>query len=204
MGPIGLKTKTVSVADFPVAKDYVETLRDVLSRLDYSLIDAMVEDLWQAYQEDRTVYFFGNGGSAALASHAVCDLSKGTIASGRRRLRAISLADNVATMTAWANDFSYQDIFAEPLAGLVRKGDRVFAISGSGNSMNVVRGLEVAREAGAKTLALTGFEGGRVRALADLCLIVPSNNMQYIEDAHLCSTHAIFTALRQRMSQRVE
>jgi D-sedoheptulose 7-phosphate isomerase len=196
-----LTAKTEPVAPFLAAKDYVETLRDILSRLNHGLIDRMVQDLWQCHQEDRTMYFFGNGGSAALASHAVCDLTKGTVAPGRKRLRAISLADNVATMTAWANDFSYQDIFAEPLASLVRKDDRVFAISGSGKSPNVVRGLEVAHQYGAKTLALTGFEGGRVRGLADLCLIVPSRNMQHIEDAHLCAMHAIFTALRQRISQ---
>ena len=196
-----MKAKTVYAAAFRAAKDYVESLREVLSRLDHAMIDRMVEDLWTAYQEDRTIFFFGNGGSAALASHLACDMGKGTIARSHRRFRAISLADNIPLMTAWANDFSYQDIFAEPLAGLVRKDDRVFAISGSGNSTNVVRGLQVARAAGAKTLALTGYEGGLVRGLADLCLIVPSNDMQHIEDAHLCSAHAIFTALRQRMEQ---
>jgi D-sedoheptulose 7-phosphate isomerase len=195
-----LKAKSAAPA-FPAAKDYVESIRDVLSRLDHAVLDRMVEDLWQACFEDRTIFFFGNGGSAALASHFACDLAKGTIAADRRRFRAISLADNIPMITAWANDASYHEIFAEPLAGLVRKDDRVFAISGSGNSMNVVRGLEVARQAGAKTLALTGCEGGKVRALADLCLVVPSSNMQNIEDAHLCSMHAIFTALRHRMAQ---
>ena len=196
-----MKIKTVLVQVPPATKDYVDSLRDVLSRLDHTIVDRMVEDLWTAYEEDRTIFFFGNGGSAALASHLACDVAKGTIAQGRRRFRAISLSENVPLMTAWANDFAYQDIFAEPLAGLVRKHDRVFAISGSGNSMNVIRGLEVAREAGARTLVLTGNDGGSVRELADLCLIVPSNNMQHIEDAHLCSAHAIFTALRQRMEQ---
>jgi D-sedoheptulose 7-phosphate isomerase len=196
-----LKSKTIPAAALPASKDYLEETRDVLARLDHGVVDRMVEDLWTAYQEDRTIFFFGNGGSAALASHLACDVGKSTIVRGQRRFRAVSLADNIPLMTAWANDFSYQDIFGEPLAGLVRKHDRVFAISGSGNSMNVVRGLEVAREAGAKTLVLTGYEGGRVRALADLCLIVPSNNMQHIEDAHLCSAHAIFAALRQRMEQ---
>jgi D-sedoheptulose 7-phosphate isomerase len=196
-----LKSKTIPAAALLASKDYLEATRDVLGRLDHAMVDRMVEDLWIAYQEDRTIFFFGNGGSAALASHLVCDVGKSTIVRGQRRFRAVSLADNIPLMTAWANDFSYQDIFAEPLAGLVRQHDRVFAISGSGNSMNVVRGLEVAREAGAKTLVLTGYEGGRVRALADLCLIVPSNNMQHIEDAHLCSAHAIFAALRHRMEQ---
>ena len=194
-----MKAKS-AIPAFPAAKDYVASIRDVLSRLDHAILDRMVEDLWQAYTEERTIFFFGNGGSAALASHFACDLAKGTILAGRPRFRGISLADNIPMITAWANDSSYHDIFAEPLAGLVRKDDRVFAISGGGNSMNVVRGLEVARSAGARTLALTGCEGGKVRALADLCLVVPSNNMQNIEDAHLCSMHAIFTALRHRIT----
>lgn len=194
-----MKAKS-AIPAFPAAKDYVASIREVLSRLDHAILDRMVEDLWQAYSEERTIFFFGNGGSAALASHFACDLAKGTIAAGRPRFRGISLADNIPMITAWANDSSYHDIFAEPLAGLVRKDDRVFAISGSGNSMNVVRGLEVARSAGAKTLALTGCEGGKVRPLADLCLVVPSDNMQNIEDAHVCSMHAIFTALRHRIT----
>jgi len=165
------------------------------------VVDRITESIWRGYEEGRTLLTFGNGGSAALASHFVCDIGKGTAAPGRKRLRAISLTDNAPLVTAWANDTSYGEIFAEQLRALLQKGDLVLAISGSGNSENVVRGLQTAREAGAKTMALTGFSGGRVKALADICLIVPSDNMPHIEDAHLLSAHAIFTAIRRRMMQ---
>ncbi len=174
------------------AKDYFASLQTVLLQLDLSVIDHMTETVWKNYEEDRTLYIFGNGGSAALASHLACDFGKGTVAANRRRLRTVSLADNVALMTALANDLAYQDIFSEQLAGL--------ATTGSGNSPNVVRGLEEARRIGLKTLAITGFSGGRVKNLADLCLVVPSDNMQHIEDVHLFATHAIFRALRYRMT----
>lgn len=181
------------------SREYLAEVRGILDRLDTAVVDRMTEAIWECYEHGRTLFLFGNGGSAALASHFACDIGKGTGAPGRRRLRVISLADNVPLMTAWANDSSYGEIFAEQLRDLAEKDDLVLAISGSGNSENVVRGLQVARELGAKTMALTGFAGGRVKALADLCLIVPSENMQHIEDAHLFSSHAIFTAIRRHM-----
>jgi D-sedoheptulose 7-phosphate isomerase len=134
-----------------------------------------------------------------LASHLACDLAKGTSAGERRRLRAVALTDNTPVMTAWANDLRYDSIFAEQLRTFVEKGDLVLAISASGNSDNVVQALEVARQAGAVPMALTGFDGGRVKPLCDLCLVVPSDNMQHVEDMHLSSAHAIFTAIRCRM-----
>jgi D-sedoheptulose 7-phosphate isomerase len=183
------------------SQEYLAGLRPVLDRLDTSVVDCITEAIWRGYEQGSTLFTFGNGGSAALASHFVCDIAKGTVAPGRRRLRAISLTDNVPLMTAWANDTNYGEIFAEQLRDLVEKDDLVLAISGSGNSENVVRGLQAARDAGAKTMALTGFSGGRVKALADICLVVPSENMQHIEDAHLFSAHAIFTAIRRQMMQ---
>jgi D-sedoheptulose 7-phosphate isomerase len=195
------KHTSVEVQPLRASREYLAELRGVLDRLDTTVVDRITEAIWEGYEQGRTLFIFGNGGSAALASHFVCDIGKGTVAPGRRRLRAISLTDNVPLMTAWANDTNYGEIFAEQLHGLVEKNDLVLAISGSGNSENVVRGLQVARAAGAKTLALTGFSGGRVKALADLCLIVPSDNMQHIEDAHLFSAHAIFSAIRQHMMQ---
>jgi D-sedoheptulose 7-phosphate isomerase len=181
------------------AKDYFASLQTVMARLDLSIVDRMADAIWKNYEQDRTLYIFGNGGSAALASHLACDFGKGTVVANRKRLRTVSLADNVALMTALANDLAYQEIFSEQLAGLAAKGDAVLAISGSGNSPNVVSGLEEARRMGLHTFAITGFSGGRVKPLADLCLVVPSDNMQHIEDVHLFATHAIFRALRYRM-----
>jgi D-sedoheptulose 7-phosphate isomerase len=194
------ETKTsITTAPSVAAKDYLLAAQDVLARVDHAIVDRMVGVIWRGYEQGRTLFVFGNGGSAALASHFACDIGKGTIAGKRKRLKTVALTDNVALITAWANDKAYDTIFAEQLEGLAEKGDMVLAISGSGNSPNVIRGLEAARRIGAETLVLTGFEGGRAKALADLCLVVPSDSMQLIEDAHLCATHAIFLAIRQRM-----
>jgi D-sedoheptulose 7-phosphate isomerase len=102
-------------------------------------------------------------------------------------------------MTAWANDSNYHDIFAEQLANFVAPGDIAFAISCSGNSANVLNALRVARQARAMTVGLAGFQGGKMKELCDQCLIVPSDNMQIIEDLHLCAAHAVFTAVRRKV-----
>jgi D-sedoheptulose 7-phosphate isomerase len=171
----------------------------VLRRLPFAVIDRVTDALWTAYLERKTVYVFGNGGSAALASHCACDLGKGTTVNGNRRFRVLALTDNIPLMTAWANDASYDDIFAEQLTPFIDKGDIALAISGSGNSPNVLKALEVAREAGAFTIGLTGFQGGKMKTLCDLCVIIPSDNMQVIEDLHVSVNHSVFTSLRSRM-----
>jgi D-sedoheptulose 7-phosphate isomerase len=172
-----------------------------LERLPHGAIDAATETLWKAYQQERTVFVFGNGGSAALASHSACDFGKGTVCNGNRRFRVLSLTDNVPLLTAWANDQCYEAVFAEQLRPFVNKDDVVFAISGSGNSPNVLLGLETAREAGARTIGLTGFQGGKMKFLCDVCVVIPSDSMQLIEDFHVSVTHAIFLALRDRILQ---
>lgn len=181
------------------SKEYFLGVGSVLRRLPFALIDGVTDALWNAYIQGKTVYVFGNGGSAALASHCACDLGKGTVINGNRRFRVIALTDNVPLMTAWANDGCYDDIFAEQLTPFIDKGDIALAISGSGNSPNVLKALEVAREAGAFTIGLTGFQGGKMKPLCDLCVIVPSDNMQVIEDLHVCVNHSVFTSLRSRL-----
>ena len=194
-----VKTTAVAAAPSLAAKDYLLAVQDVLAHLDHQVVDGMIDVIWRGYEEGRTLFVFGNGGSAALASHFACDIGKGTVAGRAKRLKTIALTDNVALITAWANDKAYEEIFSEQLESLAEKGDIALAISGSGNSPNVIRGLEAGRRLGVQTLVLTGFAGGRAKTLADLCLIVPSDSMQHIEDAHLCATHAIFLAIRQRM-----
>ena len=186
------------------SETYFQDYPELLENLPYRKIDAVVDILWEAYQQDRTVFVFGNGGSAALASHSACDLGKGTVVNGNRRFRVFSLTDNIPLITAWANDQNFTDIFAEQLRGLVRADDVVLAISGSGNSKNVLTGLQVARDAGARTVGLTGFQGGQMKFLCDLCVVVPANNMQLIEDFHVSVTHSIFTNLRRRMTEAWE
>jgi D-sedoheptulose 7-phosphate isomerase len=195
------KTNSVTTAPGFAAKEYLSAVQEVLQRVDHAIIDQMAEAIWRGYESAKTLFLFGNGGSAALASHFACDIGKGTIAGRERRLKTIALTDNIPLITAWANDKSYEDVFSEQLEGLAEKGDIAMAISGSGNSPNVIQGLQTARRLGLQTLVLTGFAGGQAKPLADLCLVVPSDSMQHIEDAHLCATHAIFLAIRERMKQ---
>ena len=178
---------------------YFQRYSSIVGKLPYEVIDAVTDVFWDAYQRDQVLFVFGNGGSAALASHSACDFGKGTVVNGNRRFRVMSLTDNVPLMTAWANDQRYEDIFAEQLRTFVRSGDVVFAISGSGNSANVLNGLQVARDSGAQTVGLTGFKGGKMKVLCDQCVVIPSDNMQLIEDFHIAVTHSIFTTLKKRM-----
>lgn len=185
------------------AMEYFEELRRVAAHLPYETINQVATELLKANESGRMVCLFGNGGSAALASHFACDLDKGTAyCNGGRRFRVLALTDNIPTLTAWANDSSYEEIFAEQLRNFVQRGDVAFAISGSGNSKNVLNALRMAREAGAVTLGITGFEGGRMKALCDICVVVPSENMQIIEDLHLSIAHSIFRIVYSRMEQR--
>jgi D-sedoheptulose 7-phosphate isomerase len=185
------------------ARQYFEELQRVVVRLAHDRIDQMADVLVKAYESGRVVYTFGNGGSASLASHLACDLGKGTAyCNGGKRFRALALTDNLPTLTAWANDSSYEDIFSEQLRNLVQPKDIAFAISGSGNSKNVLNALQVAREAGATTLGISGFQGGEMKSLCDICVIVPSNNMQIIEDVHLAVAHSMFRIVYTRMSRR--
>ena len=195
--------KTGSLLEASRAKElasphhYVRGVIDVLEQLPMSVIDQVVDRLYQAYIEDCAVYLFGNGGSASLASHAACDLGKGTTSPGKKPFRVVSLTDNVSLITAWANDTGYENIFAAQLRPFIAAGDIAFAISGSGNSPNVLNALRVARDIGASTIGLTGFSGGKMKVLCDMCITVPSDSMQHIEDSHLCIMHAVFLAFRQ-------
>jgi D-sedoheptulose 7-phosphate isomerase len=185
------------------AKQYFEELQRVVAAISHDSIDQMADALVRAYEAGRVVYTFGNGGSAALASHLACDLGKGTAyCNGGKRFRVLALTDNIPTLTAWANDSGYEDVFSEQLRNFVQPEDVAFAISGSGNSKNVLNALHVARQAGATTLGISGFQGGQMKSLCDICMVVPSNNLQIVEDMHLATAHSIFRIVYSRMSRR--
>jgi len=173
---------------------YFSLYNRVLSELPHFLVELVAQKLSEAYETGRGVLIFGNGGSAALASHFACDLGKGTAMLGNpnQRLKAISLTDNTPLLTAWANDTSYDQVFAEQVRNIAQAGDIVLAISASGNSRNVLLGLEAGREAGAFNIGIAGFNGGKMKALCDLCIVIPSNNMQIVEDFQLSVSHALF------------
>jgi len=176
---------------------YFAALDEVLAAIPQYQIDAIIRLLLIAHDEDRMVYIAGNGGSAATASHFANDLAKATIVPGQPRFRVIALTDNVPLLTAWANDSSYADAFAEQLLPLIRPGDLFIAISGSGNSENILRAVNVAQTSGATVIGFTGFDGGALLARCDACVLVPCSVMAQVEDAHLIIQHAVCSYLRE-------
>ena len=187
---------------------YLSELKVVLESLPLAQAKQAADLLFGAYQTDHTVFTFGNGGSAALASHMAADLGKAThlpgpaSLQGTKRLRVFSVNDNIPMLTAWANDASYENVFAGQMENFIQPGDVAFGISGSGNSPNVLRALELARKVGAKTVGLVGCGGGKMKDLLDCPLVVPSNSMQQVEDAHVILAHLIFLDLKKRMVMR--
>jgi D-sedoheptulose 7-phosphate isomerase len=189
---------------------YLTDLKTVLENLPLEDARRAADILFKAYQNDRSVFLFGNGGSAALASHLATDLGKGTHFPGPpamknvRRFKAISLTDNVPMLTAWSNDLSYEQVFSGQMENFIRARDVALGISSSGNSPNVLRALELARRVGAITIGLTGCGGGRMKDLLDCPIIVASNHMQHVEDAHVVLAHLIFLDLKARIEAGVQ
>ncbi len=145
----------------------------------------------------KQVFVCGNGGSAATASHMVCDLGKGCIVDGKKRFKVIGLNDNIPMLTAWSNDTDYTQAYMEQLVNFLEEGDVVIGISGSGNSPNVLNALKYANDAGAVTVGMTGFQGGKMKDIAKVCLVVPSDNMERIEDLHLVLEHLMKLYIRE-------
>ncbi|MEW5720977.1 MAG: SIS domain-containing protein [Chloroflexota bacterium] len=177
-------------------KEYFETQARLFNQLNTAPVDQVIARLERARTEGRRIFLFGNGGSAATASHFACDLGKGTIQPDRPRLQVISLADNLATLTAYANDFGFETIFAEPLITLAQPGDVAIAFTASGNSPNVVRAVQAAKEIGVTTIGFTGFDGGRTKDAVDVNVHVPIHSFPHVEDIHLALTHAICEMLK--------
>ena len=181
-------------------RTYFRDLTELVPHLPYNSITTIVSVFLDAFAEQRTVYVFGNGGSAASASHLMCDINKGASASGDgKRPKVMALTDNASLITAWANDFGYERIFSEQLKTFIKPRDVAFAISTSGDSPNVLLALETAREYGAMTVGLGGCQGGRMKSLCDVCAIVPSDNVQLVEDLHHAMIHSIFVAARENL-----
>jgi D-sedoheptulose 7-phosphate isomerase len=187
------------------ARGYLDEVSSSVAKLPLAQIALFAETVERAYRDDRQVFVIGNGGSASTASHMACDLAKNIYPAGCaaavRRFRVLSLTDNVALITAIANDCGYDRVFAEPLSYYARPSDLVIAISASGNSPNVLEGLAAARAAGARTAALLGFDGGRARELADVSVLVDSRNYGHVEDAHLVVNHLVTAWMRRVVAE---
>ena len=172
-------------------ENYVEKLVGTLRALDLSKIDQAIAWLREARNNGNTVFTCGNGGSASTASHFVCDIVKGASYQREKRFRIMALTDNLAAITAYSNDVGYECVFVEQLKNFAKPGDVVIAISGSGNSPNVLRAVEYANEAGCKTIGMTGRDGGKLGPLVQLNILAADAHMGRIEDAHLIACHVM-------------
>lgn len=175
---------------------YLPRLSRIVADLDRAMVRAYIQELDAARRRGADVWFCGNGGSASTASHVICDLNKFASGPNAPPFRAHSLNDSISTMLAVANDVAYEQIFAAQLRNFLRPDDLLVAISGSGNSPNVLAAVAYAKSIGARTVGITGFAGGKLKAMADLSVHVPVNDMQIAEDVHMMIQHAAAQALQ--------
>ena len=175
--------------------DYFDKLKKSADTIPAEELNNLINLLFVARNEGRQILIMGNGGSAATASHITCDLNKNPVNSNAKRLKIICLSDNTPSLMAYGNDMSYDDIFIEPLKNFLNENDLVIGLSGSGNSNNVIKALEYANQHRAITIALTGYDGGKLKQIAKHNIHIPVNDMQITEDLHLALWHCIMRVL---------
>lgn len=182
-------------------KDYIELEISILKMVDKSEINKAMNLLEEAREKGNTVYTFGNGGSAATASHMENDFNKGISEKLEKKHRFQCINVNMATVMAIANDNGYEQIFIQQLENKLHLNDVIIAISGSGNSENVIKAVEYAKSQGCRIIGMTGYSGGRLKELSDISLHVPVDNMQITEDVHIIFNHLMMCVLCSRLSE---
>jgi D-sedoheptulose 7-phosphate isomerase len=185
------------MSDERFAVNYLTDLASLLPKLDTKRIGEAITAVRKVRDDNKTIYICGNGGSASIASQMVVDMVKGASFKKKARFKMIGLTDNLPTVTAYANDEGYEVVFVEPLKNFATAGDLLIAISGSGNSPNVLRAVEYANSIGCTTMGLTTGEGGKLKDLAKLPLLVPSRHMGRLEDSFFILTHIICYAFME-------
>jgi D-sedoheptulose 7-phosphate isomerase len=188
---------------------YFSDMHEVIERISKEDIDRVIELLFSAWKDDRTVFIMGNGGSASTATHFACDLSKCTIVEGKKRFRAICLNDNIPLMSALVNDEGFDNLYSEQLKNLMRPGDLLIGISvhgGSGKdkaglwSQNLLKAMNLTKEFyGGTTIGFSGFDGGAMKELADACIVVPFDSTPQVESFHLALEHLICSCLKEKI-----
>jgi D-sedoheptulose 7-phosphate isomerase len=184
-------------------EDYWQEVARIAAAVDILALKRAADELLSCQARERVVFAIGNGGSAATASHFTCDLAKGTRRGGPPTFRTLALTDNVSVMTAWANDCSFERVFAEQLVSLAQPGDVLVAISVSGTSPNIVSAVKEARALGLSVISLTGGTGGKLAGMSDVIVTVPSDSMEVVEDAHLIVSHSLCVATREHLAMPV-
>jgi D-sedoheptulose 7-phosphate isomerase len=190
-----------------LAQEYIRDLQATLDTLPIDKIEQTISVLHQARIDNRQVFIMGNGGSAATASHFVCDLAKNTRQVGQNHFKVIGLSDNISLISALANDEGYENIFVQQMINFLNPGDVVIAISASGNSPNVVKAIEYACEMKAITIGFTGFDGGKLGRMVDLNVHIKSDCIEHVEDIHLVLEHMIIKSIKangHQPSEKVE
>lgn len=171
------------------AKNYLGDLKELINAIDINEIIEFIKVLENAYNNGKTIFIMGNGGSAATASHFACDINKGVSLKLQKKFKVLCLNDNIPIMLAYSNDISYDSVFIEQLKNFIMNDDLVIGISGSGNSKNVLNAIKYANKVGARTFGIIGCDGGKLKDIAQKSLIIKSFDMQKIEDCHMILVH---------------
>lgn len=177
-------------------QEYLTEVKSALDTLDVESIHQALALIFAAYEKGSRVFIIGNGGSASTASHMACDLGKGTLSrfydNKEKRLRVLSLSDNISLLTAYANDLSFDHAFVQQLINLIEEDDVVIVLSGSGNSRNLIRAIKYAKKYKAKTIGILGFkQGGKLAEMVDCKIVVQSEHYGPVEDVHLVLNHLL-------------
>ncbi len=180
-------------------ENYLTLVKNTIDQLDRNQIEKTAEAFMRVYDAGKTIYIFGNGGSAASATHACGDLVKGASYGLEKRFKVMSLVDNLPALMAIANDISYDDIFIEQLKNFIQPGDLVIGISGSGNSNNVVKAMDFAKQKGVQTIAFCGYKGGKIKDIADVVIHSVAMDMEIAEDIHMI----VFNVLKKEVMRRL-
>jgi D-sedoheptulose 7-phosphate isomerase len=203
------RTKERTLKNQAFIESYLEDMREIVDKLSKEKINRIIELLFCAWKEGRTVFVMGNGGSASTATHFACDLAKCTIVEGKKRFKVICLNDNIPLMSALVNDNGFDNLFSEQLKNLMQKKDFLVAFSvhgGSGKdkaglwSQNLLKAMILAKEEyDATTIGFSGFDGGAMSKLADACVVVPFNSTPQVESFHLALEHLICSCLKEKI-----
>lgn len=196
----------VEIGDY--VDDYLKESSKIALKIDQKMVQKIIDELFRAWKENRNVFMMGNGGSATIAMHFMNDWGKGTFVDGKERLKTICLVENTDLVTALVNDNGWENLYIDQIKGWIKKGDVLVGFSvhgGSGSdkagawSQNMLKAYQYAKDQGATTIGFSGYDGGAMRTLCDLCLVVPGYSTGHVQDAHVAVSHIIGNVLFQKI-----